>query len=169
MSYDPQWPHGPSHEAFGGSGTPVQPPVSPGGPAGPQAQGNPAGQAAPGQQSTEATQPQPPAAVPPVDIVESADELVVRMDAAGFDTDQIEIHADANNLFVTADRSGDQGFDPEHGERALLMERPVRLERTIPMPAHIDPEQATASHDNGVCKIVVQKDEEDRRHEIGFQ
>lgn len=52
---------------------------------------------------------------------------------------------------------------------ALLNERPLRLERTIPMPAHIDPEQAAAEHENGVCLITVQKDENDRRHEIGFQ
>ncbi|MFC3477258.1 Hsp20/alpha crystallin family protein [Halobacterium litoreum] len=168
MSYDPQWPNGSPYAAFGGVGG--QPPVGPAGPVGPA---TPAGQsgvpsgAAP--QQGEQVEARPPAAIPMVDIVESADELVVRLDAPGFEEDQIEIHADANNLFVTADRSQQPGFDPERGERALLSERPMRLERTISLPAHIDPEQATATHENGVCKIVVQKDDEDRRHEIGFQ
>lgn len=157
MSYDPQNPYA---AAWPGA---AQPAAGPAGPAGPQAQ------AGAGQQAAESMEVQPPAVTPRVDVIESAEELVVRLDAPGFEKDQIEIHADANNLYVTADRSSEPSVDPDRGERALLNERPLRLERTIPMPAHIDPEQATAEHDNGVCLITVQKDEEDRRHEIGFQ
>lgn len=121
------------------------------------------------QQQTEAQEYRPPAATPNVDVVESDDELVVLLDAPGFEEDQITVHADANNLYVTADRSDDAAADSSEGERALLSERPMRLERAIALPGHIDPEQATAEHDNGVCRIAVPKDEDDRRHEIGFQ
>ncbi|WP_232702747.1 Hsp20/alpha crystallin family protein [Halobacterium wangiae] len=112
---------------------------------------------------------QTPAAVPMVDIVESAEDVVVYIDVPGFGEDQIDIHADANNLFFTADRSEDSVFDEDEGESPLLTERPVRLERRISLPAHIDPEEATATQDDGVCEITVPKDEEERRHEIGFQ
>jgi len=109
------------------------------------------------------------ATMPMVDIVESDEDVVVYIDVPGFEEEQIDIHADANNLFVTADRSDDPVFDPEEGESALLTERPVRLERRISLPAHIDPEEATATQEDGVCIITVPKDEQERRHEIGFQ
>ena len=122
-----------------------------------------------GQQQTETAEYRPPAATPNIDVVESDEELVVLLDAPGFEEDQITVHADANNLYLTADRSDDPVADSSEGERALLQERPVRLERAIALPGHIDPEQATAEHDNGVCRISVPKGEDDRRHEIGFQ
>ena len=122
-----------------------------------------------GQQQTETAEYQPPAATPNIDVVESGDELVVLLDAPGFDEEHISVHADANNLYVTADRSEQSVADSSEGERALLQERPMRLERAIALPGHIDPEQATAEHDNGVCRISVPKEEDDRRHEIGFQ
>jgi HSP20 family protein len=121
------------------------------------------------QSGTESTGGQPAAAVPMVDIVESADEVVVYVDLPGFEEDQIDIHADANNLYVTADRSDDPVYDADEGESALLAERPVRLERRISLPSHIDPEEATATREAGVCEISVKKDEQERRHEIGFQ
>jgi len=121
------------------------------------------------QQQAEPTEPQPPAATPSVDVVESDDELVLLLDTPGFEEDQITVHADANNVYLTADRSDDAAPDSSEGERALLRERPLRLERAITLPGHVDPEQATAEHDNGVCRVSVPKGEDDRRHEIGFQ
>lgn len=142
-----------------------------GSPAGPTAPVTPQqpGAATGGQQQAESTEYQPPAATPKTDVVESDDEIVVLVDAPGFAEDQITVHADASNLYVTADRSEDPLVDAEGGERVLLHERPVRLERAIALPGHVDPEQATAEHDDGVCRISVPKGEDDRRHEIGFQ
>lgn len=91
------------------------------------------------------------------------------MDVPGFEKEQLEIHADANRLYLFGDRSETAGVDSEQGEHALMAERPVRIERTIPLPVHIDPEQVTATHENGVCEITVPKDESERRHQIGFQ
>lgn len=123
----------------------------------------------PQQSSAEGSATQSTAAVPMVDIVESAEEVVVYVDLPGFEEEEIDIHADANNLFVTADRSDDPVYDADEGESALLTERPVRLERRVSLPSHIDPEEATATREDGVCQITVPKDEQERRHEIGFQ
>ena len=136
---------------------------------GQQSSGSPPTMPPPAQGGSESTGAQTSAAVPMIDIVESGEEVVVYIDVPGFEEEQIDIHADANNLFVTADRSDDPVFDPDEGESALLTERPVRLERRISLPAHIDPEEATATQEDGVCEITVPKDEQERRHEIGFQ
>jgi len=121
------------------------------------------------QGQTETGGHQPPAATPKVDVVESDEEVVVLLDLPGFEEEQISVHADSNNLYVTADRSDEQVADANEGERVLLGERPERLERAITLPGHIDPVQATAAHDNGVCRITVPKDEDDLHHKIGFQ
>lgn len=120
-------------------------------------------------QAQEAVQEQPAPVVPAADVIESPTEIVVHVDVPGFEKDHLQIHADGNQLYVSGDRSEDSEIDADQGEHALVAERPLRVERTIPLPVHIDPEQVTASHDNGVCEVVVPKDETERRHEIGFQ
>lgn len=123
----------------------------------------------PQQSGTDTMGGKQPAAMPLVDIVESSDEVVVYVDLPGFEEDQIDIHADANNLYVTADRSDDRVYDADEGESALLVERPERMERRISLPSHIDPEEAEATNEDGVCRIAVRKEEQERRHQIGFQ
>lgn len=120
-------------------------------------------------QSQEAALEQPAPVVPATDVIESPKEIVVLVDVPGFEKEHLQIHADGNQLYVSGDRSEGSEIDADQGERALVAERPLRVERTIPLPVHIDPEQVTASHDNGVCEVVVPKDETERRHEIGFQ
>ncbi|UWG46991.1 Molecular chaperone (HSP20 family) [Halanaeroarchaeum sp. HSR-CO] len=109
-----------------------------------------------------------PPAVPLVDIVDSPDELVVYVDTPGFEEKHLEIHADGNTLHVSGDRHEEPVGDTSD-EQLVLSERPLRVERTIPLPMQIDPEQVVAKHENGVCNIIIPKDEQNQRHEIGFQ
>jgi HSP20 family protein len=120
-------------------------------------------------QAQETAQQQGAPVVPAADVVESPTEIVVYVDTPGFEKEHLQIHADGNRIYLSGDRAEDATIDTDKGERPLVMERPLRVERTIPLPVQVDPEQVTATHDNGVCEIVVPKDETDRRHEIGFQ
>jgi len=172
MSYDPRTDPDVSQaaRAWNAAGATTAGPVAPATPRQPASVG--AGQQQHQQQHQQAAAGEHrlrAAATPNVDVVESEQEVVVLLDAPGFEEDHITVHADANNLYVTADRSEDPSAGSADGERTLLRERPVRLERAITLPGYIDPEQATAEHENGVCRIVVPKDEEERRHEIAFQ
>jgi HSP20 family protein len=105
------------------------------------------------------------AMAPHVDLIETADEFVLLVDAPGFDEDDIDIYADDYSVIVSAQRS----LDLDRGERAIRTERPSRLERTIKLPVVVDIGDASASYDNGVCRITVEKTEEDRGRRIGFQ
>ncbi|MGB9964896.1 Hsp20/alpha crystallin family protein [Halobacterium sp. CBA1126] len=166
MTRRQSWPAAATNGAFADSSTPTdQSTVGSG--AAPQAAGGVDRSAVPSR-AEGAAQPPSAAAVPLVDVVESPDELVVRVDVPGFQKDQIEIQADANRLYVSADRSRADD-DRDSDERALLTERPLRVERVVPLPMQIHPDQVTATHDDGVCEIVVPKDETERRHEVGFQ
>ena len=164
MTEDPRFVQGVPYAAaaWNATGGPQSAPASP---AMPQQTAAATG----GQQQSGAVEVRPPAVTPNVDAIESDDEVVVLVDAPGFDEEHITVHADESNLYVTADRSDDPIADTDEGERVLLRERPTRLERAIALPGHIDPHEATAEHDNGVCRITIPKNEEDRQHEIAFQ
>lgn len=112
-----------------------------------------------------ATAQQPQTMVPHVDLLETDDEFVLLVDAPGFEKDDIDIYADDDSVIITAQRS----LDLEQGERAVRTERPARLERTIRLPVVVDIDDASASYDNGVCRITVEKTEADRGRRIGFQ
>lgn len=109
-----------------------------------------------------------PPAVPLVDIVDSPDELTVYVDTPGFEEEHLSLHADGNTLHLSGDRHEDLLAD-ESDEQFLLTERPLRVERSIPLPMEIDPDQVVARHENGVCHITIPKDEREQRHEIAFQ
>lgn len=162
---EPQYPYPQASAQLGGPAETAaqQQPPQPFGPEGGQPLPAAGGEQGGGQQPVQQGRTQPP-----VDIVEMADELRVYVDAPGFEEDEIHIHADANTLVVSADRT-ETVFDPENGERGLLVERPTRLERSVQLPVHIDPENASASFENGVCVISISKEESDQRREIGFQ
>lgn len=106
---------------------------------------------------------------PMVDVVETQEELIVYVDTPGFEKEDIHIHADANTVSVSADRSSKPVFDEDDGERGLVVERPTKLERTISLPIPVDPEEASAEYEDGVCEVTVPKKEDDQRKEIGFQ
>lgn len=165
---DEYWPREPSAATRAGipqsAGQQTGGPAAPAFPEGAQPFGR--SQQDPGQQAEPAA---PPAAVPAVDVVETASEIVVSVDVPGFETEHLQIHADGTQLYVSGDRSEDAGEEADDGEQVLLAERPVRVERTIPLAIKIDPESVSASHENGVCEIVVPKDGDQGRHEIGFQ
>lgn len=143
---------------------PAQPPKSGGMQSPPQTGGEGMGQPSQ-QQGQQQTAP----GRPMVDIVETPEDIVVYVDVPGYEKDDIDIHADANTLAVSADRSSEAPFDEDEGEQGLVMERSVRLERTVSLPVHIDPEEASASYEDGVAEITVPKEEEEKRREIGFQ
>ncbi|WP_232686297.1 Hsp20/alpha crystallin family protein [Halobacterium zhouii] len=149
--------------SFGARGQPQPPEFGGVQPAPPESEGEKMTQ-----QSTQGQQ-QSRFASPMVDVVETPKELVVYADTPGFEKDDIQIHADANTLSVSADRSSKPPFDEDEGERGLVIERPSKLERTITLPVHVDPEEASASYEDGVCEITIPKEEGDKRREVAFQ
>ncbi|AGN01779.1 hsp20-type molecular chaperone [Salinarchaeum sp. Harcht-Bsk1] len=108
---------------------------------------------------------QPSVVVPPIDVYETADEVLIHVDTPGFEEDEIELRADEQTLLVTAVREQ----EPEEGRSPLLLERPTHLERVVQIPPGADVEGAKATHDDGVCTVTIPKTESRRRRTIAFQ
>lgn len=105
-----------------------------------------------------------PAASPPMDLVETPDEILVLVDTPGFETDDIQIQVDDRSLIVSAERG-----DDDEEQTVLTRERPQRLYRVLTLPTQAVVEDAKASHENGVCRVTLPKSESQRRRVIGFE
>ena len=87
------------------------------------------------------------------DVYESADDVLVLVDAPGFDKDDISVSLTGRRLEVEA--SGRNNFEQEYrfvGER-----RPDGFEASVPLPARLNAEGGEATYEDGVLRVLLPK------------
>lgn len=94
--------------------------------------------------------------VPPADVKETDDAIIVTLDLPGIDKNDIDISVLDNELHVVAERNAER----EETEKSYhKRERAYnRFERWIPLPVAVKAEEATAKVDNGVLTITLPKE-----------
>ncbi|HET8566557.1 MAG TPA: Hsp20/alpha crystallin family protein [Solirubrobacterales bacterium] len=105
--------------------------------------------------------------IPPMDLVETEDRLVLRADLPGVDRDEIEIEVKDGVLTVSGERKA-QHEDKREGYHRV--ERSFgRFSRSLELPKGIDPQSVSAHFDKGVLEVRMPKPEERKptRIEIG--
>ena len=115
---------------------------------------------------TQAVEESPPVlepSLPRLDLIETADELLIVAELPGYDKDNIVLEAIDQQLRIFAERDD----DIEDG-RPHLRERLSEVERTVVLPTPVDIERTDASFEDGICRIEIPKVEETRAHRIGF-
>lgn len=129
--------------------------------------GTPGGSVPGGSSPMTGVEAEPPESVyvPLVDIVHTSDEIHVIVDTPGFDEEEITLEVDDDVLIVTAERESEFDEDAHYHRN----ERPLKLERIVPLPLGADPDHASAKCNCGETKVVFQKNETERHHQIGFQ
>ena len=115
-------------------------------------------------ESAESAQPEQLVQVPPVDIVETPDEIVILVELPGYTEEDIVLEGMNQRVQILAERE----FDPDEETKLHLRERMSRAERVVQLPMPVNIENADATFENGVCRIEVPKLEEVRGHRIGF-
>lgn len=85
-------------------------------------------------------------------------EFVVRVDAPGFEADDFDIRINGNMLQIHAERLEESNGDAPRTQRYL--------ERTVSLPASIDPQKVEASYRNGVLDVHLPKTEEAKPKQI---
>ncbi len=102
--------------------------------------------------------------MPPVDIYESEDRVVIRIDLPGVDQKGIDLRIEEGTLIVRGERKFATG---ENREDFLRIERTYgTFQRTFRLPATVDHGQVEASHLDGVLEIVLRKKESSRTQAI---
>jgi HSP20 family protein len=102
--------------------------------------------------------------VPNVDVVESAEEVLVFVDLPGIKPEAVEILLTGNMLTIKGSRA------PE-GQSACAavhrLERPQgSFGRSIPLPVGVDPDKVSAETRNGVLAIRLMKEEGRKARQI---
>ena len=102
--------------------------------------------------------------VPPMDLVETDDHLVLKADLPGLDSDDVDIEVKDGVLTVSGERK------TEHEERADGFYRVERsfgsFSRSMSLPQQVDAEQISASFDKGVLEVRIPKPEERKPHRV---
>jgi HSP20 family protein len=102
--------------------------------------------------------------VPPVDIAEEKDRIVITAELPGFQEDQISIQTENGMLTLTGERK----FEKESGERNYhRVERSYgQFVRSFSLPNNVDREKIHASFHNGLLQIELPKREDAKPRQI---
>jgi HSP20 family protein len=94
---------------------------------------------------------------PNVDVVETEDKVVVRVDVPGVDPAKVDVVLLGNMLTIKGDEPAPE---LQKGEIVHRRERPAGcFSRSIPLPVAVDPEKVTAESKHGVLTITLAKED----------
>ena len=105
--------------------------------------------------------------LPPVDVVEADDALLLHFDLPGINQDDISVELNDNVLTVSGQRERTQETSKEGYYR--FERRFGTFSRSVTLPAGVSEDDITANYENGVLEVRVPKPEEQkpRRIQIG--
>ena len=104
--------------------------------------------------------------VPAMDLVETADDFVLRADLPGLTQDDVKIELEDSTLTVSGERKSER---TDKHEGYYRVERAFgSFSRSLTLPKGIDADAVTASFDNGVLEIRVPKPEERKPRRISI-
>ena len=102
--------------------------------------------------------------LPPADITETEDKIVIKAELPGIVEKDIELSLIGNMLTIRGEKKHEKEEKDENHYLGDIYYGSFR--RTLQLPADIDPDKAEATFDKGVLKITVQKVEESRSKKI---
>jgi HSP20 family protein len=97
----------------------------------------------------------PPVIEPPADVYETAESVVVVVEIAGINDQEVEISVDDNTLTIRGLRE-----DRQRHSKRLYTQMEINcgpFERILSLPAEVDASKATATYDDGFLEIVLPK------------
>ncbi len=102
--------------------------------------------------------------IPHVDVVESAEQVVVHIDLPGIDPQAVEILLVGNMLTVKGNQPAPT---TRPGETVHRRERLTgTFTRSMALPVPVDPEKVTADSKNGVLTVTLAKEERIKPRQI---
>jgi HSP20 family protein len=102
--------------------------------------------------------------IPPVDLYEEKDEIVVKTDLPGMSKEDIQVNVTDHLLIIKGEKKKEEEIkegDYYRSERSY-----GSFSRSVDLPGEVQIENAKASFKNGVLEIRLPKTEEAKRREI---
>jgi len=102
--------------------------------------------------------------MPPMDLVESTGEFVLRADLPGLSEADVKIELEDSTLTVSGERKAET---ENERDGYLRVERATgTFQRSLTLPKGVDPEAVTASFDRGVLEVRIPKPEQRKPRRI---
>jgi HSP20 family protein len=102
--------------------------------------------------------------VPVIDMSESGSHITVHAEIPGMEPNNIDVSLQGNMLTIRGERKQES---IEEDKEVYRSERSYGIfERSIRLPANVDPEQAKASYRNGVLRIKLLKVDKNRPKKV---
>ncbi len=93
--------------------------------------------------------------VPPVDVYEDGDEVVLKAELPGMTKDEIEVHVSGSEVTFSGTKEKEEKLEKKDYHR---FERTTgAFTRTVALPAEVELEKVTAKYENGVLEIRAPK------------
>ncbi len=105
--------------------------------------------------------------VPPVDIYETENEIVIKAEVPGVALNDIEIKVEDDTLIIRGEKKFERDIEKETYHRAERVYG--KFQRSFIIPKSVDKEGIKASLKQGVLTIVLPKKEEVKPKEISIQ
>lgn len=102
--------------------------------------------------------------IPPVDVVDRPEQIVVRAHAPGIDKDNLEVSVNGNSVTIRGTSRREE--EKEEGDYYRREISTGSFYRTIPLPAQIDDAGAKATFKEGVLELVLPKVASSKRRTI---
>lgn len=103
---------------------------------------------------------------PPVNVAETADELVFTAELPGMSEDQLNIHLEQNVLTISGEKV-EERTEGEEGQKYHLWERSYgSFRRSFTLPHSVNGQEANARFENGVLEIRLPKAPEAKGRKI---
>lgn len=98
---------------------------------------------------------------PPVDVHETEDEYLVRIDLPGVKSEDVNVEVNDSVLSISGSRA------PAQAGQAQLVERPYgSFTRTLTLPPGVDTDSIAADYENGVLELRIPKPAEQKPKKI---
>ncbi|MDN3510740.1 MAG: Hsp20/alpha crystallin family protein [Candidatus Jettenia sp. CY-1] len=105
--------------------------------------------------------------LPPIDLSETNDKIIVKAEIPGIDPKDIDISIQENTLFLKGEKREEK---EEKGKNYYRVERQYgSFSRSVVLPATVDTDKITAECKNGVLEIILQKKEEVKPKQISIK
>lgn len=102
--------------------------------------------------------------VPPMDLVETDDHLVLKVDLPGLSREQVNIEIKDGALTISGERHADR---EDKSEGFYRLERSFgRFSRSMTLPQDINAESVAASFADGVLEVRIPKPEQRKPHRV---
>lgn len=89
------------------------------------------------------------------DVLENADEVVVKLEVPGLDSENIDIQVVNDHLVIRGEKSVQR--ESREGRYHMLECAYGAFERAIPLPVSVDDSKASANYRNGILRVTLPK------------